>query len=67
MTNLLDNIGNGFQKRNLLHDQHVVTVYVENEDDVPFWKHIFDQFNFNISVFMRQCIQQSVFSQKKLF
>lgn len=44
MTNLLDNIGNGFQKRNLLHNLNIVTVYVENEDDVPFWKHIFDQF-----------------------
>lgn len=44
MTNLLDNIGNGFQRRNFLHNRNMVTVYVENEDDVPFWKHIFDQF-----------------------
>lgn len=28
----------------------VVEVFVENEDDVPFWKHIFDQFNLQTKV-----------------
>lgn len=50
MSDLLDNIGKGFQNSNALYDRKIVKIYVENEDDVPFWKHIFNQFNIPTSI-----------------
>jgi hypothetical protein len=43
MSDMLDNIGKAIEKRNILHNRNTILVYVENEDDVPFWKHIFSQ------------------------
>jgi len=41
-----------FESRNALNKRtgEVVEIFVENEDDVPFWKHIFDQFNLHTKV-----------------
>ena len=50
MTNLIDNIGKGFLNSNSLHDRKIVNVYVENEDDVPFWKHIFNKSDIQTSI-----------------
>lgn len=44
MAELLDKLNSdGFEKKNLLDGKERVTVYVENEADVPFWKHIFNK------------------------
>jgi len=45
MTDLLDNIGKGFRQYNCLHNKQEVKVYVEDDDDVSFWKHIFERFS----------------------
>jgi hypothetical protein len=50
MSNLLDNLGKGFEKNNLLHHRNTITIYVENEDDIPFWKHIFMPFPLKTSI-----------------
>ncbi len=43
--NLLEQTNSEYiQSNNILHKKEVILVYVENEDDVPFWKHIFNKF-----------------------
>ncbi len=42
-TNLIENTGLGFLARNQLHNRQRIKVYVEDEDDVPFWKYFFEK------------------------
>jgi len=41
-----------FEGENLLNepDEAIVRVFVENEDDIPFWKDIFDKFNLRTKI-----------------
>ncbi len=53
MAKLTDNFNSQyFESRNALNKRtgKVIEVFVENEDDVPFWKHIFDQFDLHTKV-----------------
>ncbi|TAD98020.1 MAG: DUF4435 domain-containing protein [Bacteroidetes bacterium] len=50
MSNLLDNIGEGLEQENVVHNSKRVTVFVENEDDIPFWKDIFTKFGIATSI-----------------
>jgi hypothetical protein len=41
MSDLVANIGDILQGNNQIFNRNTVQVYVENEDDVPFWKYFF--------------------------
>ena len=45
MSDLMDKVGNRLENQNKLLDRTTIRVYVENEDDVPFWKYFFTKAN----------------------
>jgi len=50
-TSIVDRLnGKTFQSKNELYNKQVIQVYVENEEDVPFWKYFFDKRNLKTKI-----------------
>jgi len=50
-TSIVDRLnGKTFQSKNELYNKQVIQVYVENEEDVPFWKYFFDKKNLKTKI-----------------
>jgi Protein of unknown function (DUF4435) len=50
MSDLVANIGDILQGNNQIFNRNTVQVYVENEEDVPFWKYFFTKYDIETSV-----------------
>ncbi|MEY4904177.1 MAG: hypothetical protein RLZZ292_1992 [Bacteroidota bacterium] len=50
MNDLIANIGDTLEANNQIFNRNTVQVYVENEEDVPFWKYFFTKHGIETSV-----------------